>query len=131
MESLWPEDIVKDIKERTPYSILKEQGQLLGDKTNNVLRGIVKQYQDPFHFIYGFSIRSEILGYSYELFKTNHSITLYPLGLFFGDSEIASEINSPLKIEIKDESQFKDCLKLIFSSNKVKRIISVLISQSE
>lgn len=132
MESLWPEEIKTPVTMKSPYSILKEQGQLLGGRTNNIVIGRVQRMETSGNFTYKFHIRSDILNYSYELFRLQYDIKLYPLQLFSDDEDVTKGIGIEKGgINIENENEFKSYLKKIFSTDKVKKIISALISQSE
>jgi hypothetical protein len=36
---LWPDDFLQTPKQKTPVAILKEQAAILGQKTNNAIKG--------------------------------------------------------------------------------------------
>lgn len=139
MENLWPEDLLSDFKKiPTPVSILKEQGALLGEKTKNIITGIVTRTrflgdaEDKFSSI--FIIRSDALKYSYNLFYITYEVTLYPVEIFIYDVDILIELglsNKQKSVVTKDEVEFKTFLKKIFSTKKVGNIISAILSQSQ
>ncbi len=146
MEDLWPKDIMNGVtKIKAPVAILKEQGSLLGEKTDNIIIGEVRtvktiaigrEYESG-SFSYRFLIVSPILGYSYSLFIITHKIDLYPVEVLNLDEEICRELGfefdkrkNPLVIA-KGESEFKDLLRIIFNSTKVKGMIAAILAQAQ
>ena len=139
MENLWPEDLLSDFKKiKTPVSILKEQGALLGEKTKNIITGIVARTrflgdeEDKFSSI--FMIRSDALKYSYNLFYITYEVTLYPVEICIYDVDILVELGLDDKkksVVTKDEVEFKTFLKKVFRTKKVGSLISAILSQSQ
>lgn len=139
MDDLWPKDLTSDVpKIRTPVSILKEQGSLLGDKTGNIIKGVIRKTRfagDPDSTMnYSFELKSPPLNYSYDLFIISHEITLYPLDLHIGDADLREELGFGPKqsyAEARDEEEFKSLLKRVFNAKKVKAVIATILAQSE
>ena len=145
MDDLWPESIGQTSDSLTPITILQEQAKLLGDKTQNIVTADVETVIDNEKrkpFVYGFYVVAPVLqNFRYRLLEVSHNIELYPLSIYV-DEEIINENEGWNDIEqenswskkyfkAKDESEFIDLLKIIFSSNKTKRIIANLMSQSK
>ena len=145
LEDLWPEDIdVTD--ELPPVSILKEQAALLGQRTKNLVegrvRGGISDYaRTQFHyrgsdyprtqFHYTFELVAPALeNYRYELFSISHDVDIYPLIVEWDspDNAMLSQVAGERGIE--NEEQFIGALEIIFSSDRTRKVISSLISQS-
>lgn len=133
MRDLWPEDIgpISDLK--TPVTILREQGALLGEKTNNLVEVEIVQFEPirPEEFLYAFLIVAPALdNYRYKLFTISYNINIYPVTISV-DGEIRAEIN-PVdpegKLTAESEDDFVEILKKIFSAKKTKRVIGALLS---
>ena len=77
-DDLWPANIA-DSKLTTPVTILKEQGELLGEKTKQLVKGEVSTHVLGPMFIHSFNIVAPTIKYRYELFTASHAISFYPL----------------------------------------------------
>lgn len=121
--NLWPEDVaVTDAV--APVAILKEQASLLGQQTRNLVEARVTQrHSSKFDFCYYFELVAPALeNYIYRLFQILHNIEFYPVWIDFYE-------DSPIEVQSEDEFMLE--LERVFSSEKTKRIISSLISQSK
>ncbi len=140
MTDLWPETI-GTVRVKSPVAILREQASLLGQKTQNLVQAQVKGGPaDPRTFLYFFQIVVPALDYyKYELFTINHDIAFYPLTIFL-EEDICIELEksstlSPWQktaedaFKIETEDEFLEALKIIFGSEKTKRIVTALLSQ--
>lgn len=139
MKDLWPDDI-KATGIKPPVTILKEQATLLGEKTNNivtasVLRSESRNLLSPVFgkdFSYTFFIEAPALGgYRYALFSIGHSIEIYPV-YFDLDESIKKEFIGPIdkEVSVDSEEEFLDILQGIFNSDKTKKVIGSILSQS-
>ena len=138
--SLWPETI--DLIEQVPpVSILKEQGAILGRSTKNLVEGRVRGGSSPFagsDFSYSFELVAPALdNYRYELLRISHGVEFYPLRLqsdpLLGFLEIRQLFDpnaASAEQTIENEEQFLKALKIIFSSEKARKVIGSLIAQS-
>ena len=136
---LWPDKIKVD-KVITPVIILRQQASLLGKKTKNIVQAdvlnvkIVAELYD-FHYAL-YLVASALNNYRYRLLDIFYNVSpLYPMKVEV-ESDIYNEISSKFKspeqnIGAFSEEDFKNILREIFNSAKVKRIISVLLSQSD
>ncbi len=107
---------------RTPLVILKEQAELLQEKTEGLLVGNISQQQSGTQFVYHLSIIAPTLNnYTYELLIIIHDIGFYPLQL--KDSQGNGPFNN-----FPDEEAYKQGLREIFSSEKNKAVISKLLT---
>ena len=148
MDSLWPETVAATTI-TTPLSILREQGEILGKITSNILEGEVisatdenpipssnadllrnltlssveqqvTQQSNPV-FYHSFYIKVPSLGnYRYKLFYVHHLITLYP----------ASIVVDGRTLKCADETEFKSHLRAVLSAKQTTDILAALINQS-
>jgi hypothetical protein len=135
-DDLWGE--LPDVEEiKTPFVLLKEQAELLTEKTDGLLVGEVtqrqvkvrKQGQPTFTFavptLQGFQCTFDIVvptlnNYKYSLLSLVYKMmTLYPLDL--------SPANEP-SVSCSDEEEFKKELGKILKSQKTQDIISKLLA---
>jgi len=145
VEDLWPQEL-ESTKIRPPVSILKEQASLLGQKTKNLVEGLVTRTGAEEDLSYSFYLNAPALNnYRYLLFTMHHDIRMYPLYIHV-EEEILKEVNPDLYNTWKglmatlkasthnekadNEAQFLELLKKIFSSTKTKQLIAAMISQS-
>lgn len=114
---LWPDFHLEKV--RSPKSILKEQADLLSQKTNNVLKGDIGSVSQQAETTVGFLITSPFLNnYKYQLFYVKFNpATLYPVFL-----EGYGSCN--------DEGEFVLKVKEILSASSTIKIINSLYSQS-
>jgi hypothetical protein len=142
LDSLWPTDIGASA-EKAPVTILKEQATILGTMTNNIVKAEVVATEGkriPYEFLskthdFGFSfyiVAPALNNYRYQLFTIYHNLEFYPLA-FKTETE-----RNDLRIDVLDnefeyaenEMQFLQKLKIIFGSQKTRRIIGSIMSQS-
>lgn len=123
-KNLWPLDIA--ITEAiAPANILKEQGSLLRQRTNNLIEGkvVLAESPDPKNpFCYYFYLVAPVLGgYRYQLFSMLHDVGFYPLTVDFDGTGYPRLVY--------DADEFLNVLTEIFASEKTKAIIGSLIAQ--
>ncbi len=146
---LWPADL-RAGKSKAPATILREQGALLGRKTNNLLLGRVvpthresgeyatlkrlagEQWQEPASqkaaappFAYSFYIVAPVLDdYAFELFSIVHGVDLYPVYTTLSR-------RPRRKLTAATEAEFLKHLRTIFTSEETRRVIESLLAQSQ
>lgn len=133
--NLWPDDI--SVTEQVPpVAILKEQGSLLGQRTKNLVEGRVSAadaegpgFSDQ-DFCYEFDLVAPALGYRYQLFRIQHGVDFYPLGIDWDSPDNVSISNLHGEAGIENEEKFLEALEIIFSSEKTRKVIGSLIAQS-
>jgi hypothetical protein len=106
-----------------PVTILREQASVLGKATNNVLVGQVsKVTARQWAFQYDLDIRAAALDdYIYEVLSVRHNVEMYPLEVIdSGKAKVCS-----------DEKAYTAALQEILSSNRVRKVISSLLSLSK
>ena len=134
-QDLWPDEI-KSIELISPVTIIKEQGKILGKKTNNIVVGQVfslNSYPSLYEFGYRFSLVSSSMNYQYQLFSFYFRIDNYPVFVEVDDSiktEKFKDLSNGL-IEAKSEEELMTILKEIFSATKTLKIIHGLLAQSQ
>ena len=145
MIDLWPEGIETN-RVKSPVTILREQGSVLGQKTKNLVLGEVLEASGQGNeFAYSFFIVAPALShYRYKLLTIHHDLGLYPvtvdverrisqaIDLQFQVTQITpdgSNLGSYLKAE--SEAQFLELLREIFKSEKAIAVVTSLLSQSD
>ena len=120
-KSLWGN--LKEIEPiKTPKGILEEQGNILTLSTNGTLEGriSVKTYMDLF-IVKLHIVVPTMNNYTYEILEVTYPMKLYPLRVNSNFSDRT--------VECKNEEEYLKTLEIILSSDGVKEIIQVLISQ--
>lgn len=118
---------------RTPLSILQEQAEALGRKTNNKLTAKVSTWIDDNKFVHAFRLVAPFLkNYTYELFRIRHDAELYPV--FTDDTEIdkffshgAEELRRPLRLDT--EQMFVAWLEKELRSERTRNVVATLLQQ--
>jgi hypothetical protein len=136
--SLWPADINQPLDLKSPYLLIKKQASELGIQTNNIVEAIVSEVstKTKAQFAYAFYLHSSITNYSYRLFSFYFDIDFYPVTLRV-DEEISQEVDlNPgdfitNEVKVNNEEELNDYLKLIFSSQKTKRVVSALYKMAD
>lgn len=117
---LWGSLDAKDLVQRTPLSILREQAGLLGQKTNNLIEAQVARTS---HYGSDFVLALNIVvpgldSYTYELLSVRHPVTLYPVTVLSDGTTL------------ENEEAFVNWLRAKLSSQDTHRIIGNLLSQA-
>jgi len=141
---LWG-DLPTGPAEKAPVAILKEQAQLLGQKTNQLLEGRVRQ-RDPESLsvnytavslsfpvderiglvAYDFSIIAPTLNnYEYSVLTIVHSLNYYPLQLY---ARSYNKYSYRFKT-LSDQQSFEEELRAIFGSEEIRKVIAGLLGQ--
>lgn len=110
----------KQLVERTPLSILREQAALLGKKTGNLVEARVETR--PWGSDFKLTLKLEVPGldnYTYELLAVSHPVTLYPV-----------KEERALGSVLENEDAFVQWLRAKLSSPDTHRIIGHLLSQA-
>lgn len=135
-QDLWPDEI-KSIEVVSPVTIIKEQGKILGRKTNNIVVGEVTLSKTHpgitsynFAFYYKFFLVCSSIDYKYQLFSFGLPIDMYPVTIF-PDSSIGNDLGWEQKIQVNSEKIFIEALRKIFSAQKTIKIITTLLAQSQ
>lgn len=139
---LWPQGI-ETHRVQSPVAILRSQAALLGAKTKNLVQAEVTRKEDSAQFVYKLMLIAPSLGfYKYQLLAISHEIELYPVKIVVEPS-IQSELPTSMIVKIDDlhyveevvvaesEEEFIRILGLIFQSQKTRRVITSLMSQSD
>jgi hypothetical protein len=150
MTDLWPSDLATSTT-RSPLTLLREQASLLGLKTRNIVKAGVRRYQavppppaggfvatakpaqrydEPFQ--YAFFLEAPALdNYTYRLFSAAYNVNLYPVRLSV-DQDIALDLHVSDGDDLiaASEEDFKQLLSKILGSQKTRKVINALLSQS-
>jgi len=124
VENLWG-DLPLGEETRTPYTILLEQATLLTEMTKEALVGHVSRIRrEEGLFTFNLEISSQaIRRYSYRLLQVDFPPSLYPLSM--------SDFTNDVKYGSENEEEFIKGLGEILSSEKVKKVVLGLLSQSK
>ena len=128
-DNLWPDDLVVS-GPKAPAVILREQGALLGKRTNNLVLGrVVAQNQDTEKadgaFLYTFYLVAPALdNYHYKLFIMKHGINLYPVMVHCPKVKLR-------RIGARTQEEFLGILREIFASEHTRQVIESLLAQSQ
>jgi hypothetical protein len=119
-ESFWPD--LPTEKVRLPHAILLEQANALAEQTHGLLVGQVRRSQDKQNFVSNLSIVAPSLNnYTYAVLSLNYPVGLYPLSLFFHARN--------QQFQIADEQTLLTGLKVVLSSDEIKRVMTGLLAQ--
>jgi hypothetical protein len=106
---------------RTPFVILKEQAELLQEKTNGLLTVDLQNSQQGLSFGFHFLIVAPTLNnYRYNLLTLSHGLGYYPVVLT--DSAVSE------KHQCDDEASLLDGLHAIFTSDRCNTVIQKLLT---
>lgn len=125
--SFWGLDFEEESLEETPRQVLIQQAELLGDITDDFLRGVVITRKDPNNSEYLlhdlFVIAPRLDAYRYRILWISQPITIYPL-------QVRSSLLEEEVFECNDIDNFKEIIMRILSSEKSRRVIKSLYLQS-
>ena len=125
--SFWGLDFEEESLEETPRQVLIQQAEVLGEITNDLLRGAVNTRKDPQYseyLLHDFVVVAPRLdGYRFKILQISQPITIYPL-------EIRGGMLEEEVIECNNIDEFKKYVKEILSSEKTKKVIQSLYVQS-
>ena len=137
MGSLWPDDLPADTQ-KPPRVLMLEQALHLRKQTNSVLTAdVIKRtvtHPDPVTFNYSFVLIAPALGnYTFSLINFDHPVELYPVKVIV-DEEMKASLPELFPKErtvmARDEEEFLEIVSRIFSSERTRKIIRGLLSQS-
>ncbi|MDU7927966.1 MAG: hypothetical protein E7J35_05365 [Veillonella sp.] len=150
MSDFWGDFTPKVIQ--TPSAILNEIADELSTITNKFVYVEVKQFKeniyDEFGFViagykfsFSFTIKSKYMdNYSFNAFSIHHDIISYPVTIKIDsviENSIIEEIrsfynpNGEGELIVESEDEFKNLIKIILQSNKLREIINMLYSISK
>jgi len=131
-KSLWPEGFGALAEEQPPVRILREQAEVLGEQTKNLVEGEVETTTTDFkRFLrHTFFVVAPALNfYRYPILEVEHSAAkLYPATIKVAWIDKPQEPN--LEVQADNESDFKEELKKVFADDETQRIVRTLIAQS-
>jgi hypothetical protein len=114
--------IPKEIPERTPLTILREQASALSDATNGYLYGNAELTTSGDTFHVDLSIVAPSLdNYTFIVLSVTYNVYLYPVEIYFHATTRVERANN--------ESEFEDILKKLLAAPEIQKVIVGLISQ--
>ncbi|MCB0060676.1 MAG: hypothetical protein KDE19_01120 [Caldilineaceae bacterium] len=157
MQDLWPNNIGENTI-NSPVSIMREQAQLLGQKTKNLVEAEVSIGSPTSNkFVYYFYIVAPTLhDYHFRLFTVEHDIDIYPLTIYMDEalgeelgagtpktaaSALHRQTNAAIasagfaqssiqySITVSSEDEFIDTLRKVLNSRRSQQVIRSLLSQ--
>jgi hypothetical protein len=127
---LWPTDLDPSDSEPPPAAILRQQGQLLGQRTGNVVYGEVESQsntgQSGDEFNHYFYLNCAYLGYRRLLLSVRHGLAPYPAQFF---SKTLPESRDASEHRISSSDGLVDALRDTFAREDVVKVIRSLRTQ--
>ena len=136
--SLWPDDLIAEPASSTPAKTLREQASELEGRTNGELEAQVhRNGRGENTFFYSFDLFAPRIDYRYSLFSVEHGPEQYPARVYV-DDRVGRQLGwetgpSPAglpRIEVSDDDELRDALRMIFGSEFTKRVVRGLLAQS-
>jgi len=126
MDSLWPEDLTKDLPKNTPAKLLREQAEILTETTKGVIRGeVTSGAMVPPMLQHSLRMYVPALQYRYFLCAVSHRADqLYPVTV--GTSLVSQKTDKTCATEV----QFREALKEQLGSERTKMAIKSLLAQA-
>jgi hypothetical protein len=127
---LWPADIVTP-RQTAPAAILRQQGFLLGQKTQNFVIGEVRSDGDESGTIFRhqFFVSAALLNVRVRLCLVTHGREFYPANLVAFEVVERNFGRERMEYIAADVNQFHDSLKAILAQDDVKSLIQSLTDQ--
>lgn len=121
LQNLWPTDFGKE-EQLAPVAILRQQGNALGERTQNIVVGRVTTAGNPTGFRHHFILYCPPLAYQIAILDVEHSLDFYPAKItLVGQPGVAA--NNP--------EEFAKRLEEAFASEQVKKVVRSLLAQSK
>jgi len=106
---------------RTPSVVLKEQAELLKEKTKGLLVGEIRPSQQGTRFSYELQIVAPTLAqYKYAVLSVTHDIGFYPL--------VLRDARTTVKETCTDEAEFVSALRVALTSESTRDVIARLLT---
>lgn len=123
IEDLWPAELDLDAEEQPPFVVLRQQAELVANKTAYLVEGRVGSFpgEDGNLILRFFFVVPSMKNYRVELFLLKQPARFYPATLEFDDRVY----------EAASEEELKAHLRTIFASTACKRILSGLYAQAK
>lgn len=125
-KNLWGELPITD-EIRTPTQILKEQAAFLENMTKGVLQGDVTVRRSHNNFELELTIVAPAIdNYRYVVVSASHNLGMYPVSVVPG----WDKYNTKQRVECANETEFESALETLLSSDQIRRVVTLLLSQS-
>ena len=122
---LWPADF-GITHQPSPASILRQQGHLLGQRTQNFVVGEVDSHSEkPNGFLHTLSLTAPLLDFHQALLHVRHGVDLYPAELAIYD-DAGSHVASATAT---DAASFMNELRQHLASERIVRLVRSLVGQ--
>ncbi len=122
-EDFWPS--IRTPKLRMPLGILRQQASVLGRKTRNAVTARVVSDQEGKNFVHALELVAPALGnYTYVVLTVQHPVSVYPM-------RVLDHLRDDQVRDAHSEEEFEGILRDILSCAEMKRILEVLLAQSE
>ena len=124
-KNLWGDLRLDELIQTTPTQILKGQAALLSDMTKGVLQAdvTVSLYNGIFTLELNI-VASAIENYRYEVVSVSHGLEMYPVTVR-PQNELSAH-----DIVCKNAAEYEKALEKFLSSDRVRRVLSLLLAQS-
>jgi hypothetical protein len=120
VEDLWPPE-VGTTTVVPPLAILRRQAVILGERTQNLIEGVVETMPQGDGFRQLFYIVAPSFDYKYLLFEIRHGVIGYPVTAFARGGRDSWQLET--------QEQFVRWLKEILASEETKRVVGSLLAQ--
>jgi hypothetical protein len=118
-----------------PANVLKEQGAILAEKTNGILIGQTKvsfdfYEEEEFTCLEFYIVCPTLNNYRYEVLSVQHPRfgDAFPARIFFQES---AKDDVKIRVTPNDLEEFKNCVKDVLQSERVKTVISALLRDAQ
>jgi hypothetical protein len=124
---LWPPDF-RVVSQPSPASILRQQGYLLGQRTQNLVVGEVEsKTRGPGEFVHTLAISAPLLEYRQPIMHVEHKLEFYPADVAFYDEKGSHRA----RVSVADAKQFMDVLRQELAAPQLVKLIGSLVAQCE
>lgn len=130
IRSLWPDDIF-GTSDVTPIAVLREQGEALGARTHNFVRGDVETTTDSDGktFSHSLCLVAPFLRYRKALLRVDHGLKPYPATVV--ETDLTKQDSARYwSREVGDERELEERLREFFNEPRVKEILRSVINLS-
>jgi hypothetical protein len=124
---LWPPDF-GITHQPSPASILRQQGHLLGQRTQNFVIGEVESKSEkPNGFLHTFYLTAPLLDFRQALLHVRHRVEFYPAELAIYDENGSHVANATAP----DAVQFMSELRQHLANERILRLVRSLVGQCQ
>jgi hypothetical protein len=122
---LWPEDL-EPKGEPSPSAILRQQGYRLGERTGDVIYGVVESQYESREFRHTLVLTASFLKFRQPLVLVTHKLDPYP-----AEASSLDMHGSPKQVkQVHDAKELREFLKDVFNSPTTVELVRSLRSQT-